>query len=171
MGPASTHHQCRWAGCQHPFEANNPRASLRHIQGHIRSNGRFCKWGDCRDKLSSSTDLEGHLYESHRLPVQHIAIAKPHFCYECSAFFNTTPDWESHCSWHAQNLDQFCGQILRRSVILLPHHCPFCLGDESLGAARRFACYTRRPKYLEHLEAHLNRDVLWPCTCPHPQCA
>ncbi|KAK0970696.1 hypothetical protein LTR54_017916 [Friedmanniomyces endolithicus] len=67
-------------------------------------------------------------------------------------------------------LDFYCGQVLRRGIVMVARLCLFCVGDDTLSASQRLAQFPRRQQYLIYTAAHIKRCAAWPRICPHPLC-
>ena len=63
-----------------------------------------------------------------------------------------------------------CATITYCHTLVRPAFCPFCLGNRSEPASRRWESWTREAKVWAHLRTHLNVSR-WPLRCPHPLCS
>lgn len=95
------------------------------------------------------------------------------FCYECFKWFRAGSEWNQHCEEHLRTLNKGCGPIYlsrKRSLLMSPEFCPFCLGHQT-EPSRRWFQWTDERDLLLHIDKHLREEVTDGLfSCPHPLC-
>lgn len=164
---------CQVPSCDFDLTRSGAKASEMHLKSHFRmgSRSRICRWAGCRVSAGKQSGLLQHLSDAHGIPFVTDIMNVAQFCHECSEIFTDESVWEDHCNDHLLDIDIFCGQVVKKGVVLFARKCVFCLGNTALCAAQRYRGYTNSTKFFEHLENHLDQVAQWPFQCPHPSCA
>lgn len=93
-----------------------------------------------------------------------------HYCYQCFSWVVGPEEWDDHCQTHVKTLSsKRCGTMTYCHTLVRPAYCPFCLGQSTEPAGRRFESWCRDHALWQHIDRHL-RGCQWMLACPHPLC-
>ncbi|KAF2626154.1 hypothetical protein BU25DRAFT_102344 [Macroventuria anomochaeta] len=163
---------CRWNDCYYQFtQAKRTCGSyLKHITDHLEANkAHQCLWNDCNQILESQEELATHISEEHDIPNSWTTHTSMHYCYEHDVWCHSNQMWDAHLHFqHLQRLNDFCGLLKERGVVVVAAHCLFCLGDTK-PLSVRFAQYHDVFDLHKHMTGHLAKSGT-PKACPHPIC-
>lgn len=63
-----------------------------------------------------------------------------------------------------------CSALIHEGLLIKPGLCPFCLGNASLPAHKRFQPFQTSHAVIVHIHTEHVHDLPWPSKCPHPSC-
>lgn len=167
----STVRTCLWNDCRHRFNGKPCGTYSLHVTRHITLNkANQCLWNRCGHIADTPYDLALHVSAEHNVPNERTLPTRMHFCYEHAQFFAADGAWIEHCRSHLSHLNDFCGLIRRRGLVVVAAHCPLCLGDLTADACVRWAQFHDVFTLHKHIKRHLAALASPPDICPYPDC-
>jgi hypothetical protein len=99
---------------------------------------------------------------------------KPRRCHRCNTWFNRLDAYRNHCKKHYEELDDYCGILRLRNIVVSAGRCPFCLADPQLRRWNEWEkvvqAFTTSDDFMGHLNEHIRDLPQSGRPCPHPKC-
>lgn len=93
-----------------------------------------------------------------------------HYCFECREYLQCNLDWRALCEQQLQLLEDSCGPMTCRNIVIVPGRCSFCLSEKRKSAEKRCSQWRTMYELQDHIwTQHLSRQA-WPLPCKPRNC-